>query len=198
MRGCCRSRRRSRRPGRVRGVRSARRRCGSRRRSTRIFRPSNGRVVEAVVVIPLGRRPRRFLRGPVVGGDERERAFGRRSGSSSVGGGRRETQREEDRERAALDRACSPSVISPPSSPTSSRLIDRPEAGAAVEAGGRAVALGERLEDAPLCCSSSMPMPVSRDREREHRRRCDQRFRSPWLQPLSGRSRRAGAPRRVR
>ena len=42
------------------------------------------------------------------------------------------------------------SLISPPSSVASSRLIARPEAGAAVLAAGAGVGLLERLEDQPL------------------------------------------------
>ena len=70
-------------------------------------------------------------------------------------------EREVDGEGAALVRARCVSAISPPSSRTSSRLIDRPEPGAAVLAGRRAVGLREGLEHRARCSSSVMPMPVS-------------------------------------
>jgi hypothetical protein len=76
-------------------------------------------------------------------------------------------------------------VISPPSRPTSSRLIET-EAGAAVDAGGGAVALRERLEDPPLVLSS-IPIPVSR-REGDHRRGVSTSDCVSGLQPLSARA----------
>ena len=165
-----RSRRRSRRRGRARAAPSSRRCCGCRRRRRGSSRPAIGASSPRTgASIGSGRASRAGRsRRSASRGARRERAVGGRDVAAD--GRRGAVRREVDGERAARARACWSTVISPPSRRDQLAADREAEAGAAVEAGGRAVALGERLEDPLLLLVVDADAGVA-DRERDDGRR---------------------------